>query len=79
MNYKLLFQVTKRLDDDGSTFGGWQKWDWMSIGDSFASGAFFVGSGVQNASSAVDDRARSFVPRHASWAPSMTEDAGPLS
>ncbi|KAG0585870.1 hypothetical protein KC19_2G045700 [Ceratodon purpureus] len=72
-------EVTSRIDDDGPTFGGWQKWDWVSTGDSFANGAFFTGSGVQNASASNYDRARSFVPRHASWVAAMTEDAGPLN
>ena len=30
-------QVTKRIDDGGTTFGGWQKWNWGSSGDVFLS------------------------------------------
>lgn len=71
-------EVTSRIDDDGPTFGGWEKWDWTSSGDSYANGAFFTGSGVQDPSASNYDRARSFVPRHATWVQAMTKDAGPL-
>ena len=72
-------EVTKRIDDGGPTFGGWQKWNWASSGDVFLGGAFFTGSGAAASSSGVYAKAFSTSSRPATIVPAITKSAGPLS
>ena len=71
-------QVTKRINDGGSSYGGPLKWNWKSVGDSFMSGAYFTGSGAQTSAQAYA-KATSCAARPASMVTSMTSKAGPLS
>lgn len=70
-------EVTKRIEDDGSSIDGWEKWNWRSSGDIFQDGAFFTDSGSAGGGSFYA-KATSFSARPAALVASMTNDAGPL-
>lgn len=72
-------EVTKRIDDGGPTYGGWQRWNWGSTGDVFLGGAYFTGSGAKASSAGVYSQAFSVSPRPGSLVPALTASAGPLS
>ena len=72
-------QVTKRINDGGPTFGGWQKWNWGSSGDVFLSGSYFTGSGAMVKSASVYAQAFSLSPRPGQLVPAMTAGAAPLT
>ena len=69
-------QVTKRINDGGSSYGGPQNWNWRSTGDIFWSGSYFTGSGSQTSAQAYA-KAYSFSARPASMVMKMTSKAGP--
>jgi len=71
-------EVTKRINDNGPTFGGWQKWNWASSGDVFLKGAYFVGSGAKASSASVYAKAFSTSSRPGNLVPALTKAAGPL-
>lgn len=71
-------EVTKRINDNGPSYGGWQSWNWASSGDVFLKGAFFTGSGAKATSAGVYAKAFSTSSRPASIVPAITRSAGPL-
>lgn len=71
-------EVTKRINDGGPTFGGWQKWNWGSDGDIFLNGAFFTGSGAKASTAGVYAKAYSATSRPAKLVPAITKSAGPV-
>ena len=72
-------EVTKRINDDGPTYGGWQKWNWASSGDVFLQGAYFTGSGAKASSAGVYSKAYSTSSRPATLVPAITRSSGPLT
>lgn len=79
--YSLCFdlQVTKRVNDGGGTYGGWQSWNWNSAGDVFLNGAYFVNSGAQEQTTSVYAQAISVAPLSGQRTPAITAAAGPLN
>lgn len=71
-------QVTKRVDDGGSDYGGWQNWNWRSSGDLFLNGAFFTDSGASNIDSSLYAKATSFSAQPSSYVGTLTANAGPF-
>lgn len=72
-------QVTKRIDDGGDTYGGYQSWNWKSAGDLFENGAYFTSSGDSSTSSPVYAKAFSLTARPAQYTQALTANSGPLS
>jgi pectate lyase len=75
----LDLQVTKRVNDGGGTYGGWQSWNWKSAGDVFLNGAYFVNSGAQEQTASVYAQAISVAPLSGQRTPAITAAAGPLN
>lgn len=71
-------EVTKRIDDGGPTFGGWQNWNWASGNDVFLDGAYFTGSGASAQASGVYAKSFSVSARPGVLVPVMTSSAGPI-
>lgn len=71
-------QVTKRISDGGSSYGGPNRWNWKSVGDVFLGGSYFLQSGATSAASPLYAKAFSFTARPGSLVPQMTSGAGPL-
>lgn len=71
-------EVTKRINDGGGEFGGWQSWNWGSDGDIFLNGAFFTGSGAKASSAGAYAKAFSTSSRPGSLVPAICKSAGPL-
>ncbi|CAK9867065.1 unnamed protein product [Sphagnum jensenii] len=72
-------EVTKRVNDGGGTYGGWQSWNWNSAGDVFLNGAYFVNSGAQEQTASVYAQAISVAPLSGQRTPAITFAAGPLN
>lgn len=70
-------EVTKRIDDNGPTFGSWENWNWVSSGDIFLDGSYFTGSGAEITASVYAD-AFSTSSRPGHLVPAFTKSAGPL-
>jgi pectate lyase len=75
----LDLQVTKRVNDGGGAYGGWQSWNWKSAGDVFLNGAYFVSSGAQEQTASVYAQAISIAPLSGQRTPAITAAAGPLN
>ncbi|CAM6013057.1 unnamed protein product [Sphagnum balticum] len=71
-------QVTKRISDGGSSYGGPNSWNWKSVGDVFLGGSYFLQSGATSAASPLYAKAFSFTARPGTLVPQMTSGAGPL-
>nr|XP_024368799.1 probable pectate lyase 5 [Physcomitrium patens]PNR62046.1 hypothetical protein PHYPA_000470 [Physcomitrium patens] len=71
-------EVTKRINDGGPNYGGWQSWNWASSGDVFLGGSYFTGSGAKATSASVYAKAYSTSSRPADMVPAITKSAGPL-
>ncbi|XP_024370179.1 pectate lyase [Physcomitrium patens] len=71
-------EVTQRINDGGSSYGGWQRWNWASSGDIFLGGSYFTGSGARATSASVYAKAYSTSSRPAHMVPAITRSAGPL-
>jgi pectate lyase len=71
-------QVTKRISDGGSSYGGPNRWNWKSVGDVFLGGSYFLQSGATSAASPLYAKAFSFTARPGTLVPQMTSGAGPL-
>ncbi|KAG0561885.1 hypothetical protein KC19_9G100500 [Ceratodon purpureus] len=72
-------EVTKRIDDGGDLYGGYQSWNWISAGDLFANGAYFTSSGDSSLSSPVYTEAFSLTARPANYTQALAASSGPLS
>ncbi|GER55111.1 pectin lyase-like superfamily protein [Striga asiatica] len=66
-------EVTKRVADNNET---WMDWNWRSEGDMMLNGAYFVPSGIAEASSYA--RASSLSAKPSSMVATLTADAGAL-
>ncbi|CAA0833430.1 Probable pectate lyase 15 [Striga hermonthica] len=66
-------EVTKRVADNNET---WKDWNWRSEGDMMLNGAYFVPSGIAEASSYA--RASSLSAKPSSLVATLTADAGAL-
>lgn len=77
-SYKGSKQVTKRIDDGGSTMGGPKNWNWRSEGDKFLDGAFFTSVPMKWSAQSYS-KTVSCSARPASMVASMVKGAGPLS
>jgi pectate lyase len=71
-------QVTKRINDGGSSYGGPKTWSWTSEGDKFLSGAFWTSVPMRWSSQSYSKTA-SCSARPASMVASMVRGAGPLN